>query len=122
MDNRQRLYFPPRAMECGGMDAALNCGVTHIQSDVERPRSKLRLLLANLGQQARHVETLACRVVIEQLLRPRIAIGDKLPRPLRAVELSVRRDDEPLLARIQTVKLAALLASLRVPEPRGAVA
>jgi hypothetical protein len=58
---------------------------------------------------------------VEQFERARNAIGHELPGAFGAVETAIGRYDQPVLAGVEAVEAAALLAGGGVPEAGGAV-
>src|SRR5262249_24355537 len=55
-------------------------------------------------------------VVVNQLQHVGFAISDITPGPFRSIEMAVGSHHEPILAGIETVEAAALLAGAEVPE------
>src|SRR5207245_1029052 len=77
----------------------------------------LLLPIPNVRQEPGPVESLARRVVIEQVRRARNAIADGPRSAFGPIEVSLGRDDQPILAGVEAVESTAFLAGVGVPEP-----
>src|ERR1700681_1923321 len=103
------------AVSCQKNGDANFMGCHHFHDFPCRPRkAELQLdgpllPIPNFRQEAGPVESLARRVVIEEVRSARNAIADEPRSTLGAIEESLGRDDQPVLAGVEAIEPAAFL-------------